>query len=125
MGRHRTTNDPDYWSKRQSYERHRHLRIAKTRATRLGSGNGKYWGGLTKSTYRGVCELCGVPDADCGRLHYHHWDDATPSLGLWLCPNCHRLAEGMDVALADPITLDKYAAIKSAAIRLFNDYRLF
>uniref|UniRef100_A0A6M3JJM6 Putative HNH endonuclease n=1 Tax=viral metagenome TaxID=1070528 RepID=A0A6M3JJM6_9ZZZZ len=39
------------------------------------------------------CEMCGEI---VNRLEYHHWDDEHPCLGLWLCWNCHRIAEGVD-----------------------------
>jgi hypothetical protein len=30
------------------------------------------------------------------RLEYHHWDDSRPSMGIWMCYQCHRLAERID-----------------------------
>lgn len=36
------------------------------------------------------CELCGRLTESLG---YHHWNDETPSIGLWLCYPCHIFAE--------------------------------
>jgi len=36
-----------------------------------------------------TCELCGQHRT---RLHYHHWDDGTPELGMWICRGCHWFA---------------------------------
>ena len=36
------------------------------------------------------CELCGNKPK---RLHYHHWDDEKPSLGVWVCFGCHMAVE--------------------------------
>lgn len=56
---------------------------------------------LLKAPYKRIkpteCELCGEERA---HLHYHHWDNENPSIGLWLCYRCHMFAERAD-ALTD------------------------
>ncbi len=49
---------------------------------------------LNKRPYPGECEVCGLPKEK--GLLYHHWDEDNPSVGLWLCSRCHRLAEVLD-----------------------------
>ena len=50
--------------------------------------------GLSKREYPGKCELC---DKEMPKgLAYHHWDDDNPSMGVWLCNACHRIAEFLD-----------------------------
>lgn len=49
---------------------------------------------LNKRPYPGACEVCGLPKEK--GLHYHHWDEDNPSIGLWLCFRCHRLTEILD-----------------------------
>jgi hypothetical protein len=127
MGRHKTTIDPYYESKRRSYERNRESIIASSRRTKLGSG-GVYWHGLNKRAYPGQCELCGAKQDSTlpglKKLHYHHWDDLKPSMGIWLCGDCHRQAEGMDTALDHPAILTQYASIKTTIVRVFNESTL-
>ncbi len=43
----------------------------------------------------GKCELCHKRKA----RSYHHWDDDNLQKGIWLCPVCHMLAEGVDRGL--------------------------
>lgn len=50
------------------------------------------------------CEVCGVNHK---RLMYHHWDDADPSKGVWVCYLCHQLSEGIDRGL-----VPKYLGLK-------------
>ncbi len=68
------------------------------RRTMLGTGttkeNSVMLTHLNKRPYPGACEVCGF--AKEKGLHYHHWDKDNPSLGLWLCPRCHRLVEILD-----------------------------
>ena len=123
MGRKRQTQitDPYYWSKRMSYERHKDSIRARTRHTQLGNDR-RTWLGLSKRPYtNGICELC---QGKVDRMHYHHWDDENPSLGLWLCPDCHRHAEGFDWALDRPDVLTRYADLKDSASRIYHESRL-
>src|SRR3990172_8844945 len=106
--------DPSYLSKRLWAERHYEDIRTRQRQTNLGS-NGRSWTGLHKRPYPdGVCELCGKQVV---RMHYHHWDDDNPGLGLWLCPACHRDTEGMDRVLDNPDVLAQYANLKATASR--------
>jgi hypothetical protein len=50
---------------------------------------------VDKRLYPGHCELCGIDDSE-HILKYHHWDNQNMSKGLWLCQNCHTLAEVYD-----------------------------
>ena len=124
MGRKRNARvsiDPFYWSKRMSSERRRGEVLQRTRHTLLGSG-GRYWHGLNKRPYpNGTCELCGNT---VERMHYHHWDDEHPSLGLWLCGLCHRWAEGFDQVLDRNPLVDTYAGLKDAVSRTYHESRL-
>lgn len=46
-----------------------------------------------KRPFSNQCELCKEKQQ---RIEYHHWNDRKPENGLWLCFDCHRLAERMD-----------------------------
>lgn len=48
---------------------------------------------VNKRIYQEKCELC---NEEKSRIEYHHWNDEKPENGLWLCFNCHRLAEVID-----------------------------
>jgi len=64
--------------------------------------NGKYYYGLNKRPRPDdICELCG---RKIGRLDYHHWNGANPSMGIWVCLSCHRMCEGIDRGLAEIYT---------------------
>jgi len=71
--------------------------------------NGKRVGGLNKRLYPedDLCELC---DHQSKRLSYHHWDGQNLNKGLWLCIQCHRLAEAMDKGENYPT---KYLVLKA------------
>ncbi|MFA5037721.1 MAG: hypothetical protein WC479_11160 [Candidatus Izemoplasmatales bacterium] len=102
------------------YESKRAWAIAnkdKVRARQRQQNLGGRWTGLHKREYQGTCEICGYQAAGTmqDKLGYHHWDDSTPDLGLWLCSQCHKYAEGMDKALSDPVLLQQYAALKNKA----------
>lgn len=51
--------------------------------------------GLNKRPYPkdGRCEICGQKSK---RLFYHHWNDENLNMGIWVCFNCHQLAELID-----------------------------
>lgn len=70
----------------------RNLKLARER--RLSTSNGMIYG-LSKRPWPkdGKCELCGKIK---NRMAYHHWDNSRPSMGLWLCYNCHNIAEGVE-----------------------------
>lgn len=42
------------------------------------------------------CELC---NKVVERLHYHHWDDSRPELGMWVCGRCHSIVEEYEKGL--------------------------
>lgn len=50
------------------------------------------------------CELC---ERATIYLGYHHWDDRRPSIGMWLCANCHPAAEVVDRGI-----MGKYLILK-------------
>jgi len=55
-----------------------------------------------------TCELCGrVP----GRLHYHHWNDAKPEQGIWVCIPCHQRVEYYEKGM-----IDAYLKLKQTII---------
>ena len=107
-----------YEAKKRWAERNYDKRIAKSRQSLLG---GK-WRGLTKRDYTGYCELCSVEVEK--NLHYHHWDDAIPSMGLWMCAKCHRYAEGFDKAMTDSALLDTYAELRTSISKGYYQARL-
>ena len=106
----RPSFDRSYQSKRDWYLKNKDAADTRRRHSILA---GK-WKGLNKRTYTGYCELC---NNQFDRLDYHHWNDNTPSCGLWLCSGCHRLAEAIDKNVLDVV--DAYLGLKS---RVENDY---
>ena len=62
----------------------------KGRRSIINSGK-KWFRGLNKRVYPNQCELCNKKQKR--GLHYHHWDDTNPSMGMWICIRCHILAE--------------------------------
>jgi len=65
-----------------------------------------------------ICELCGLGNT---WLHYHHWDDAHPELGLWVCAHCHKIAEGQEKGI-----VSKYLELKkhlSPAVQGLSRYQ--
>ena len=44
-----------------------------------------------------ICEICHY---GAKYLAYHHWDDARPWLGVWVCSRCHTLAEIIDYLIS-------------------------
>lgn len=90
-----TVNDytlPGFYQKRLKYARD-YLRrtVMLTGSTKEGAVLLRH---LNKRPYSDECELCGKLRER--HHHYHHWDDSNPSMGLWLCFKCHRMAELMD-----------------------------
>lgn len=83
---------PDYYTKRLKRTRDYSRRTVLVTGTT--KENSVVLTGLNKRPYPGVCEMCGFPKEK--GLHYHHWDEDNPSIGLWLCPRCHRLVEILD-----------------------------
>jgi hypothetical protein len=47
--------------------------------------------GLNKRPYTNYCEICGKFQPK--KLNYHHWNDSNPSMGIWVCYQCHILVE--------------------------------
>ncbi len=74
--------------------------------------------GLSKRPYPGKCELCGkeMPKG----LAYHHWDDGNPSIGMWLCNACHRVAEFLDRKSSDTVMKAYYILKKHIQEGLWN-----
>lgn len=60
------------------------------------SGDEKKRVRVNKRPYHSVCELCSLLRETGNMLHYHHWDDNRPWLGIWVCSSCHHLAEAID-----------------------------
>lgn len=66
---------------------------------------------LEKRPYTEVCELC---ETRSKRLHYHHWISDNPSIGVWVCFNCHRVAELIDEKGASEVSkiVSRYYLLK-------------
>ncbi len=80
-------------------------RVAKRRQTSLMTKNGTIKG-LNKAPYPDDgCEMCKKIDQ---RLAYHHWNDNNPSMGMWLCGQCHWFVEGIEKGLQ----LQRYLDLK-------------
>ena len=78
--------------------------------------------GLDKRPHTGACELCSIEDEN-RKLYYHHWDPDCPSVGVWVCFNCHRLAElidekGMPVVFQ---IISRYSAMRSRLSKVKNE----
>jgi hypothetical protein len=73
-------------------------RATKRRRVRLLTGSNVKFRRLSKRPWPkdGACEMCGNTK---WRISYHHWDDSKPSVGLWLCPHCHDIAEAVESKL--------------------------
>lgn len=80
------------------------------RRTTLCLGDGNIIRGLNKRLYPegNICELCNK-EARC--LGYHHWDDNEPSIGIYVCTTCHRVAESIENR-DFPLVADKYFYIR-------------
>ncbi len=66
---------------------------------------------LNKRPHTDVCELCGAVRKK--KHYYHHWDKNSPSLGMWICFKCHRLAEFIDNNPDFQEVIAKYLLLKS------------
>jgi hypothetical protein len=94
MGKKGQRTDPRYQEKRTSYLMHREARTMRDRHSLLG-GEFK---NVSKRPYPLGCELCGATTNGVLRaLVYHHWDDAFPSVGIWVCQKCHKIAEAVEI----------------------------
>jgi len=93
---------------RKYYEEHKEERRNYYRRTHLSSGNNKCFSGLNKRPYPedNCCEVCDkfFPK----NLKYHHWDDNNPSIGIWVCGQCHNFVE-----LVDKNLVEKYLKLKN------------
>ncbi len=128
MGIKGQRTDPYYWSKRTSYLKNKEASLLRQRHSLL-AGNFK---NLSKRTYPGICEMCGVSaNGEMWALVYHHWDDATPSAGVWVCQLCHRVVEAVEIIDGGPTTRDTYNHVSIPAIctkyremkvQIMNDY---
>lgn len=81
---------------------------------------------IVKRPYPSKCEICGRPSSDDkkseGFLHYHHWDNMCPSVGVWLCFRCHRLAEAIDSGADINQLFEIYRALKSKVDEEWRPY---
>jgi len=82
-------------SRHRQYNRERRLNSTKYR-----------WTGVKKRPYPGYCEICGRRKEK--NLHYHHWDDSRPYLGMWLCGSCH----GSATVIEHKFNEQKYLELK-------------
>lgn len=96
--------------KKEYQQRNRENILAYNRLHYLGT-DGRFFSGLNKRTYpdNHQCELCDKP---VNRLGYHHWDDGNMSVGIWLCSQCHVLAELTE----KDITSERYLQLKHEII---------
>lgn len=82
-----------------SYSRTRDTVLRRRRRTTLTTRDGQQLTGLHKRGFPGKCELCYKIKGRNGqpvRLEYHHWLRHDPSLGIWLCRQCHVFCEYLD-----------------------------
>lgn len=54
-----------------------------------------------------ACEVC----TRVASLRHHHWDDAKPWVGIWMCESCHQRVEFIDFP-PDPGFVENYLALK-------------
>lgn len=87
----------------QDYQRTHYLTSSKL------SSNGKSIN-VNKRPYTNYCEICGKPKLK--NLNYHHWNNTTPELGIWVCCKCHNLAEALD-NLEFQVLANQYQIIKT------------
>jgi len=70
---------------------------------RLGTtidGKKVYIYGIVKRPKPASCELCHRSyNVLENHLHYHHWDDNHPEIGMWICVPCHWFAEKVESGL--------------------------
>ncbi len=59
------------------------------------------------------CEVCHKP---ANRLDYHHWNDDYPCLGLWLCVQCHIMAEKVDKGLHIIYLREKHGMVLQTSV---------
>lgn len=76
---------------------------------------------LYKRVRPASCEIC---NHEKRKLDYHHWDDSTPSLGIWSCHDCHRVAEGVDKGLHLVYLALKEKIISGEISNFYKDNRL-
>ena len=63
------------------------------------------------------CEVCSKVTR---RLLYHHWNNNDLSKGLWVCDQCHRIAEGVEAVSRHVDTMKSYLDMKSIAEQDFQ-----
>ena len=92
-----------------------------TLGTVLPNGEHVVLRGLNKWKYSDKCEVCGKPgDTKIqNRLHYHHWLPNNPSLGIWICRECHWLAELLESKGNSGVLrlISAYTLVKISVIR--------
>lgn len=80
------------------------LRREYARKHELTLSGGRRVSGLDKRDYTGYCEICHKTGK---MLHYHHWNDKSLNLGMWICLLCHRAAEALEKGITN-----KYFSLK-------------
>ena len=80
-----------------------------------GGANRKHYSNLNKRDYMGFCELCSKKQ-EYG-LNYHHWDETNPSKGIWICPTCHMVCNGVE----KKEVANKYILLKSRIEEEYNN----
>ncbi len=103
------------------YQRNKARIKNKARQTTLSTSKGVRYRGLKKRKRPDRCELCRATlnfKKMSERLEYHHWYEARPDLGLWLCFKHHRFAETLDAPNAR-VLIHTYYDIKAEAEQNF------
>jgi hypothetical protein len=74
------------------------------------NGQLKSWNHVGKRPYTKSCEICGKSPKLS--LHWHHWDDDHPEIGLWLCPKCHMRVNMYEINQIEPDFVRTYLRLK-------------
>jgi len=87
--------------------------------------SGGFSGRLLKRIMPSVCEVCGRPPRNKRCLDYHHWDDDTPALGVWVCSSCHHMAEKVDRGLHTVYIDLKARIVRGELVDFYPDTRAY
>ena len=104
------------------YNRNKQRILNKRRRENLTTSEGVAWKGLKKRPHPKQCELCGSEkNVKLGpiRLEWHHWIEANPNIGLWMCYRCHRFAEFCDKYDVG-LMFRTYETLKGEAYEMFR-----
>jgi len=78
------------------------------------NGRDKRWNHVGKRPYPETCEICGKPPKNSKiSLHWHHWNDEHPEIGLWLCQKCHIKVNAYETNQKNPDFINTYLTLKN------------